>query len=309
MLIISWRFRDDWDETALTSNPNLNLSPASPFWGRLGWTSVDGGRLLMTGYWDDTVYQAARDINSSSDYHSALERLWNRLTRRTTSRTVNFGLRTYDWGLLQDVHSDPVDGGDVEVAALMWHVGVAVGMDYGLFSSGVSTPDGEHALQEHFGYDSDLDYRGSPNPETMVSELQWLRPLIFKARNENSGHAWVVLGYKADVDPWQFLVNMGWDGRDDDWYSLDKVPLGLVNDRGHLVEIAPHDVVKFIGANSGGDGSPADPYRNIQEAISEASSGATLIFKAGSDNTFSSTSLIISRPFTLKGRDIVIRKQ
>jgi hypothetical protein len=65
-------------------------------------------------------------------------------------------------------------------------------------------------------------------------------------------------------------------------------------------------MVKFVGADNSGDGSPNDPYKDIKEAIENAPDGATLIFKAGSVNTFSGT-LIINRPFILKGRDVTIR--
>jgi hypothetical protein len=76
----------------------------------------------------------------------------------------------------------------------------------------------------------------------------------------------------------------------------------------HAVRIAPAGVVKFVGYLLSGDGSPSTPYRNVESAIASAPSGATLIFKAGSDNTFSATELTISRPFTLKGKDVIIRK-
>ena len=56
-------------------------------------------------------------------------------------------------------------------------------------------------------------------------------------------------------------------------------------------------------------GSPSDPYVDVEQALANAPDGATLIFKAGSDNTFSATSLTISRPMTLKGADATIRKQ
>lgn len=304
--IHNFRFRSYWDETPLANNPNI---PANwPYNGRLRWTSAGGGRLQMNGYWDGNVYDAARGLNSSFGYQMALAILWDRLTEVSETINVNFG-HQYQWELLQDVHTDPVDPGDVEIATLMLHVGVATGMGYGLFSSATWVGYGEPALEEHFGYDSDAEYHDGVDPATMVSELQWLRPIIFSALNENAGHAWVILGYNTGVYPWQFRMNMGWDGGADNWYSLDGVPLGLVNNRGYIVRIAPRNAVKFVGANSGGDGSPDDPYRNIQEAIVEAPSDSTLIFKAGSVNTFSSDSLTLHRPFILKGQDIVIRKQ
>ena len=73
--------------------------------------------------------------------------------------------------------------------------------------------------------------------------------------------------------------------------------------------LAPVNVVKFVGATSAGDGSPSSPYLNIETARDVAPDGATLIFKAGSDNTFAAATLTLSRPMTLKGSDAIIRKQ
>jgi len=102
-------------------------------------------------------------------------------------------------------------------------------------------------------------------------------------------------------------MNLGWGGFSDGWYSCDSVPGPYILNQDHVTSIAPKDVVKFVGAVSLGDGSPGNPYRDIEEAIIEAQDGATLIFKAGSDNTFSAGTLVIDRPFMLKGRDAVIR--
>jgi hypothetical protein len=104
-------------------------------------------------------------------------------------------------------------------------------------------------------------------------------------------------------------MNMGWGGDHDGWYSCDNVPHGYTISLDHTIQIAPQNVVRFVGATSAGDGSPNDPHRNIEEAVAEAPNGATLIFKAGSDNTFSAATLTITKPLTLKGVDVVIRKE
>ena len=117
---------------------------------------------------------------------------------------------------------------------------------------------------------------------------------------------------RSDSDPTgrKFHVNMGWGGDDDGWYSCEGVylPKGFTIDQAHTTWIAPEDVVKFVGAANSGDGSPDDPYENIEEAIANAPDGATLIFKAGSDNTFSAAPLVIDRPLVLKGKNAIIRK-
>lgn len=102
-------------------------------------------------------------------------------------------------------------------------------------------------------------------------------------------------------------MNMGWGGSSDGWYTFDSAPFPLNHDM--MTRIAPQDMVKFAGGGVAGDGSPNEPYLGIEEAIAGAPDGATLIFKAGSDNTFSAATLVIDRPFTLRGHDVVIRKE
>jgi len=173
----------------------------------------------------------------------------------------------------------------------------------------------EEALPRNFRYDPDAVY-GTVNTDTMTTEIQWLRPLEFAGwTSGDGGHAWVVYGYNKGTDPnRQFKMNLGWGGGCDGWYTTDVMttcaPFTLTQE--HVTHIAPLDVVKFVGAADSGDGSPDDPYKNIREAIAlppvGAPDGATLIFKAGSVNTFTGT-LVITRPCTLRGYNVVIRRE
>ena len=126
--------------------------------------------------------------------------------------TANFGATTYDWGVLHDIHADPVDDGDAEVAKLSRHAGLAVDMSYGLNASGSFDDWIAPALEDHFRYDSDAVLQGR-DVNTMVEEIQWLRPLLLNGWNNNGeGHTWVVLGYNQGISPWQFAMNLGWGG-------------------------------------------------------------------------------------------------
>jgi hypothetical protein len=225
---------------------------------------------------------------------------------------INFGNTTYNWRIIQDSHPTTTPGGDAEVAKLCHHVGVAVGMDYGTRGSVASSEDIDDAFEDHFRYDTDVTVR-SRNINAMIEEIQWLRPIAmggFKKDSKDSkggkvGHEWVVFGYKKATNP-QFKVNLGWGGSPD-WYTCDRMGFPISQDI--VIRIAPRSVVRFVGANDPGDGSPNDPYEHIEEAIDEAPDGATLIFKAGSKNTFAASTLTINRPFTLKGYNITIRKK
>ena len=143
----------------------------------------------------------------------------------------------------------------------------------------------------------------------MVEDIQWLRPFMLTGSDSSEAHAWVLAGYNKNTSPWQFYMNMGWDGNGDGWYSCDNVPSNFNWFQNHITSIAPANIIKFVGNATIGDGSPGSPYRNIEEALTYAPNNSTLIFKAGSTNMFLSDSLEINQPLTLKGWDVTIRRQ
>lgn len=309
----NYRWETTWITEPLATDPHID--PAT-WGGRLEWTPAGGGALRMNGDWDGSVYASAQGITDTVAYRNALETLWNRLNSVTTTHPADFSAATYDWSIIEDKH--PAATGDAEVAKLCHHAGVAVGMDYGIWGSGASTSDVDDELEAHFRYDPDAeDSKGSGiDIDRMTEEIQWLRPLQFAGyKSGGGGHSWVVYGYDKTNDPnRQFKMNLGWGGYCDGWYTTDVMttcaPYTLT--QYHVTRIAPLDVVKFVGAADSGDGSPDDPYKNIREAIAlppvGAPDGATLIFKAGSVNTFTGT-LVITRPCTLRGYNVVIRRE
>ena len=78
------------------------------------------------------------------------------------------------------------------------------------------------------------------------------------------------------------------------------------NCHSHIIQIAPADSVRFVGNAVAGDGSPDNPHENIEEATQQPPDEATLIFKAGSVNTFTADELIITKPLTFVGHEVVI---
>jgi hypothetical protein len=215
----------------------------------------------------------------------------------------------YQWDLLHDQHFDPVDDGDPEVARLCHDAGVAVDMDYNLNPPGSSADPAKipGAMADAFGYSPDAVFEDR-NVDRMINEIKWLRPLMLGGRDSaDNGHRWVVFGYKLSENPTQFMMNLGW-GWTPGWYSVDTVPYDYTHDQTHVTQVAPRGVVKFVGASDSGDGSPADPYKNIQEALNLAPDGRTLIFKASTVNTFSTATLTIARPLVLKGANARIQR-
>ena len=312
----NWRFRTTWDEEPLSAGPSIPAG--SPWAGRLEWTSANGGRLRMNGYWDRGVHDNAVDLApGNAAYQQALETLYARLTPGVTKNAVNFGATTYNWSLMQDAHSDPVDGGDVEVAKFCYQTAIAYRSEF-LYGRGTLSEFYPEPFSDFFRYDPDVMHEFFTNMTAMATaiteEITWLRPVgesvTLNLSQGGGGHGLVICGYDKRNDPQrQFLVNYGWGAGSRDWLSLDQISMPYPGYHGLVRRLAPINVVKFVGAATLGDGSPANPYLNIESALSSAPNGATLIFKAGSDNTFAAATLTLSRPMTLKGVDVTIRKQ
>lgn len=311
----TYRWRTNWDTEPLIHDPGIPLTPPWP--NRLTWSSFNGGELLMTGFWDDSVYDAAVELNSSSDYRDALAALWGRMTVTTNNHNANPG--TYDWSQIRDSHSSPYDPSDHDVAQLCYDAAVCVEMEFGLVGSSAFTQDVLSAMNTHFYYDSDADY-GLLNTGTMTADIQWYRPVIMRGNDDtNGGHAWVVYGYNTATDPdRQFLMNFGWGGSGNGWYSCDAidavsaagiagVPDGIIDfnlDQHCVTRLAPLNV-GFAGDGNSGDGSPGSPWGDLDEALAEAADDAIIILPAGSIQDVGS--LLISQPLTLRGHNVLIR--
>lgn len=305
-----WRRRTTWDEQPLSVNPGI---PAAPPWtGRLEWTPLNGGRLRMNGYWDWGLHDSAADLaRNNAAYQQALEALYNRLQPGSTLHSANFGNTTYDWSVIQNIHTDPVDPGDLAVATLCRHVAIAYHSTFGYGRSTLSEFY-TYPFSDYFRYDPDVTDTTYTDLAQMVTditeEIQWLRPVGEAVTLPQGGHSLVICGYDKRNDPnRQFKVNYGWGVGSTVWLSLDQV--SLPNGYHNVVSrIAPKDVVRFVGY-APGDGSPANPYGNIETAAANAPNGATLIFKAGSVHTFAPSVLTLARPLTLKGINVTIRRQ
>ncbi len=221
---------------------------------------------------------------------------------------------SYDWRNMPDDCAGGCTAAERNaLAELCYEIGVSVEMDYGRCESGTPLFNfvlNGNPLVNHFRYDSDATYNSDFAPpvtdaDTIITEIQWFRPVeIGGCLNSNGGaHYWVILGYNDGYDPPQFLMNMGWGGPHS-WNTWDAVANSCHN---YITQIAPANTVRFVGNTTTGDGSPDNPHENIEEAIQQAPDGATLIFKAGSDNTFSTRPLVVTKPLTIKGHNVTIQ--
>jgi hypothetical protein len=301
---------DEWIEEPLDNDPVID--PTYYWWiDRLEWKE---GKLRMRGYWDGTLLSHAKKSSSivhyaDPDYQAALDALYDRLDPGSTTYTVNFGETLYKWSIMEDEQSDPPNvAADAEVAKLCFHAGVAQGAYWGVFCTARGSVGSalEH-MKDHFRYDSDAYTTGlnAGNIDTLVEEIQWLRHLIMCG----SGHCVNIFGYDISGNDPLLKINNGWGYvggvSGTGWYTLDTA---WPDNRQMSVRLAPESV-KFVGDKTPGDGSPGDPYENIEEAIALAPDHATLIFKAGSINTFSGDPLVVNQPLTLKGNDVLIQKK
>ncbi len=145
----NYRWRSDWDEEALSTNPVI---PSGYPWNdRLRWidTPPQGGRLQMNGYWDESLYDKAKTLSSDGEYLSRLEDLWNDLTHEEVVCSVDFGSTPYHWSLMRDQWSSLPPGGGDAMAMFCYHVGVALNMDYGIKGSTASAIDIDNVLEDH----------------------------------------------------------------------------------------------------------------------------------------------------------------
>ena len=308
---IHWLPVGFWISESLATDPGIPANwPVGPGlideaeYERMRW---DAGTqtLQVNGYWDESIYWHAGNISSDPDYQAALDSLYNRLPVTRDDWTIDLGNTTYDWSIIPAQCTDPLDAGDAEAAKLCFHIGITVEGEWGIGGTTGSHEKQAEALKSHFRYHDDAMQQDC-DPNDMVEELQWMRAVGMGGDlAADGGHGWVVHGYDASFPDWRFLMNMGWGGSDV-WRSLDNVPGGFHFNQSNLIRVAPLNVL-FVGNAHPGDGSPDNPCENIEEALAQVPDGGTLIFKAGSVNTFDTGTLVINRPLKLKGYNAIIQ--
>lgn len=194
--------------------------------------------------------------------------------------------RTYDY---QNMLSNYGDGYNETqgnaVAALMYDMGTAVKMQYGVSESGAFDIDVPAAMSTYFGYAKDmrLVYR-----ET-YSDSEWMEllkealdagPLYFSGIDSyGGGHAFVLDGY-TDQD--YFHINYGWNGQNNGYYYLPEQEycenqsaiIGMLPDKSDATEYSDH--LLFISASLGGVS-----YEGLRTDAVSYAPGTTFNWSAG----------------------------
>lgn len=145
--------------------------------------------------------------------------------------SADFAATTYDWEHMPNtLSSSSSDTEILAVATLMFHVGVAIEMDYGSSSGAYTNSYGffnwgasENALKYYFKYNSQL--RGVE--KNHVSNSEWLQllkndlnaglPILYSGEDRTGGHAFVCDGYNSLS---RFHFNWGWGGSYDGYYAI-----------------------------------------------------------------------------------------
>ena len=114
------------------------------------------------------------------------------------------------------------------ISNLLKAVGAAVRMDYKLDASGSNDIRTVEGLVTYLKYDSDLFF-AYPNAytdeqwhEILQQELTNGRPVYYTGQGNESGHAFVIDGFRKDDDGTTYYhVNWGWDGLCNGYYLLN----------------------------------------------------------------------------------------
>ena len=148
----------------------------------------------------------------------------------TGAHSVDFGSQEYDWDAI--INSEKNMNYD-EAARILYQVGVAVNMMYGLEFSGAYTSDAYTALYRNFRYDVDklklaFRYEYERNDalwlEMILEDLLLGRAVIYQGaatEDGQGGHCWNIDGWKQSTQ--KVHVNWGWGGYGDGYFDLDNM--------------------------------------------------------------------------------------
>lgn len=140
--------------------------------------------------------------------------------------SVNFGDTRYEWDKILPRYTlgEYSAENTTAVATLLYHLGVAVDMDYNPHGSGAFSNAAIMALIRYFGYDEGIeillkDYMDEEDIlDYIAADLAKGNPVYVSGSTvNNEGHAFVCDGIREDG---YMHINWGWDGSSNGYYAL-----------------------------------------------------------------------------------------
>jgi len=117
------------------------------------------------------------------------------------------------------------------VARLIYDVGISVNMDYDTDGSSARI-NSNNALVNNFKYSDDIKgvdlsgYNSNEEFQMIKTQIDKGWPVLLSIYKDDEGHAIVSDGYRVQGNVKQLHVNMGWNGSEDNYYTLDSIADG-----------------------------------------------------------------------------------
>jgi hypothetical protein len=155
--------------------------------------------------------------------------------------SVNFDTAHYQWDIMETslAHSN------LEVAEVLFHLGVSVDMVYGPDGSGMYNHKAAYSLKTYFKYSPETQYvfRDSTTMDwdsLLVSHLDRNIPMYYAGWSvpDTNGHAFICDGYQGED---YFHFNWGWSGSYDGYFYTDDLTPG-----GSLFNLAQELIINAV---------------------------------------------------------------
>jgi len=186
------------------------------------------------------------------------------------SLTADFGETTYDWDGMVDNSDSYIN---LPMALIGYQAAVSVDMDFDSDGSGAYSTDVDDALEDYFGYSTDVEYK-SRSGYSLTTWEDWIHeqllddcPVYYSGQSPDGGHAFVVDGYHESDGLYHF--NFGWSGSSNGWYLITDAG-GFTTQQGMVRNFYPGDsdypygcnpdfeLTEFVGSFEDGSGPQED---------------------------------------------------
>lgn len=225
---------------------NINFNQYAPYNNMC--PIIDGGRAL-TG----CVATAMAQVMRYYKYPAFGTGTFTYTGGKEGAKTVNLENHPFDWNnILESYDSGNYTTAQANaVANLMLMCGASLNMNYDKDGSGAHTENVETLLKNNFGYSSDIRFISTANstdPETTLTywamdvirpELEAGHPLIFAGFPAigQTGHCFVIDGYKVIDGEYYYHVNWGWGGAGNSYCLINNLETDGLDFSGYNVQM------------------------------------------------------------------------